>query len=133
MPGLGMALGQRLGDGDGLAHHDPLGRAHRRDHPGRGVALQEARQLVGIEPRALAADRDAEPLEQESAAQGPARIGAVGDGECIGHRELLGGMCVRTLPGLARPGSFRFVEKTIDGDDREEMIRKKMCERSLFS
>jgi hypothetical protein len=52
--------------------------------PGKEVA-QEGGQFVGVKPGAVQFDRQVKRIEQEPAAQGPRRIGAVSDHKVIGH------------------------------------------------
>ncbi len=83
--GIRVAFGQRFGDGNGFADHLAVGQTHRRHLPRRGIAGEHLIEVIGVEDAGFDFDGNPEFLEQQPAAQRPAGIGAVADGEIIGH------------------------------------------------
>ena len=83
-----VAAGQFLGNGEAFGHHGAIAAQQRRGSAGRGEITQQKRQFIGVEPGGPDLYRNAKGIEQQPAAQRPAGIAAVADGECIGHQIL---------------------------------------------
>ena len=106
-PAVGMALGQRLGDGEAVPEHAGAARlldAQRRHGAGRAEVGEHRREGGRVHRRGVQRHRQAEAREHQPAAQGPARMAAVADGEMIGHRPPLPR---RRPPGQARRAAAR--------------------------
>ena len=84
-PGLGVAGGQFLGNGDGFGDHCAIGRAHGGRGLGGEIAFQQIWQFIGVKPGGVGFHRNPESIEQKPAAQAPRGIGAVADHKVIGH------------------------------------------------
>ena len=62
-----------------------LADAQRRDGEGGAETREQKRQFRGVEPRRADIDRKPEMREHQPAAQRPARVAPVADGEDVGH------------------------------------------------
>ncbi len=102
---IGVPFGQRLQNGDAFADHFALGRADR-GHLSCGLEVrQKPLQIVAVKDTGMHPNLYPELFEHQPAAQGPAGITSVANGQIIGHRRFS-----RPFPRFSQPAPPLHVE-----------------------